>query len=159
LIAGVVPSGASSAVIDAKAVKTAAGAVTIYVLLTGGTLPNETFLTEMAAYFEAYRVFTDSLTLSAPTVVNYNVTLTYYIDSANASNEATIEAAVEAAVTEFTSWTKSKLDRDVIPDELISRIKAAGARRAVIAAPTYTTIAASAVAVVGTVSLTYGGLE
>lgn len=149
----------SPAIIDTKPIRYAPGVVYQYILLAGGELPNETLLTELEEYTEKYRPLTDNYNALAPDVVNYDVTLTYYIDAVNTAQASTIRAAVEAAVIAFTNWTKAKLGRGVIPDELTALVKAAGARRAVITAPVYTAVPSTSVAIAGTVTLTDGGLE
>ena len=63
------------------------------------------------------------------------------------------------AVADYILWQKSKIGRDINPDELIQRIKAAGAKRVVIASPGYTVINNESVAVCQSQTITYGGLE
>lgn len=150
----------SAAIIDVFVESPSAGAVDVYVLLTGGTLPGSTLLAEIEDYLETYRPLTDDLTVKAPTTTPYDITLTYYIDSSNSGNAATIQAAVTAAITTFTTWTRSKIGRDMIPDQLIAKIIAAGAKRVVLTAPAaYAAVDDSVIAVPGTVATTYGGLE
>jgi|GEM_PF-3984968 len=88
-----------------------------------------------------------------------NTWVTYYISADDSANASTIQTAVTAAVADFNTWTQSKLGRAINPDELTSRIKAAGADRAVITSPAYTAVSSGSVAVVSAVSVTYGGLE
>ena len=52
-------------------------------------------------------------------------------------NINSIKAKVQTAVNEYIEWQKSKLGRDIIPDELIKRLKLAGVKRTVITSPTY----------------------
>lgn len=151
----------SSAVIDTYPVSPSANVINQYILLTGGTLPNQTFLNDLMAYINSDDKIpmTDQYTALAPGVTNYNVDLTYYIDPADAGQAATIQMAVSAAISAFTLWTQSKIGRDIIPDQLTSLIRGAGAKRAVITSPTFTQITASNIAVAGTVTANYGGLD
>lgn len=163
------PSGAydywarqyNSSVIDTEVVVPTPGVVNQYVLLTGGTLPDETFLTELTAYVGAAdkRPLTDNYSAMSPTVQNYDINLTYYIDPANAGQAATIQAAVTAAVAAFQAWTQGKIGRDVIPDQLTSGIIQAGAKRVVMTSPVFSQVAIPAVAVALTVTVTYGGID
>ena len=149
----------SSDVIDTNPTSPSACVVDLYVLLAGGVLPESTFLTELQMYLQPYRPMTDQLTCLAPSVSTYNIELAYYIDPANASQEATIQAAVQSAITTFAIWTKSKIGRDVIPDQLTNMIINAGAKRAPIASPVFTQTGDTSVAQVGTITVTYGGLD
>jgi phage-related baseplate assembly protein len=164
------PSGAyesfarnySSAIISAKAHSSSPGVVDLRVLLTGGTVPEPAFISELSDYLSARdkRPLTDNLTVAAPTVVPFDVTLTYYIDSADAGNAATINTAVTAAVSDYILWQKSVIGRDINPDELTTRIKKAGAKRAVITAPVYTPVDQyTAVAVANAPTITDGGVD
>ena len=48
---------------------------------------------------------------------------------------------------------------DINPDELIKRVVAAGAKRCVILMPSFTIVAEDKLPVLGTKTITYGGLE
>ncbi len=151
----------SSSVIDTAVISPSANVVDLYALLTDGALPNQTFLNDLMAYIGAdnRRPMTDNFSALAPIITNYDVNLTYYIDPTNASQESTIQAAVTAAVNSFTVWTKSKIGRDIIPDQLTTGIIGAGAKRVAITSPVFTAVTATSVAVVRTVTVTYGGLD
>ena len=57
------------------------------------------------------------------------------------------------------SWQRT-IGRDINPDELRARIMAAGAKRIVVTAPTYTVVPGTKVGVLqGDPSVSYGGLE
>jgi phage-related baseplate assembly protein len=163
------PSGAydyfaraySSSVINTLVTSPTPNAINHYILLTGGTLPNQTFLNELTAYIGASnrRPMTDQYTALAPAVQNYTINLTYYIDPSNAGQAATIETAVTAAVNNFITQTQSQIGRDIVPDGLTTAIVGAGAKRAVITAPVFTTTTSTAIAVPSMVTVTYGGLD
>lgn len=163
------PSGAydyfarkySSSIIDTLVTSPSPNVINHYILLTGGALPNQTFLNELMAYVGAdnRRPMTDQYNALAPLVQNYTINLTYYIDPANASQVATIQTAVNAAVSTFTTWTQSKIQRDIIPDQLTTLIIGAGAKRIVMTSPTFTATATNSIAVPSTTTVTYGGLD
>lgn len=163
------PSGAyealakqySSAIIDAKTTVPSACAVNLRVLMTGGTLPNEAFLTDLQNYLGAdtRRPMTDSLTVAAPDTIAYNIALTYYIDSSDAGNAQTIQTAVNAAVQSYISWQQGALGRDIVPDRLTAAVINAGAKRVTITSPTFTQVADTAVAQIGTQNVTCGGVD
>jgi phage-related baseplate assembly protein len=56
-------------------------------------------------------------------------------------------------------WQKTKIGRDINPDELVKLVKEAGAKRVVVTSPVFTTIASGEVAKLTSQTVTYGGLE
>ena len=72
---------------------------------------------------------------------------------------ATIQAAVDKAITNYVTWQSEKIGRDIEPDKLIEYVMAAGAKRVTVTYPTRTTVAATAIAKLGTKTISYGGLE
>lgn len=137
------------------------GEVNVYPLLQKGVLPGDEVLREVRKVLSAddVRPLTDKVSVIAPTTINYNIDVVYYIDAENAALEATIKSAVENTIEEYIVWQRSKIGRDINPTELQYRVRAAGAKRAVIAAPSFAVIPDTAVAVVGTKQIAYGGLE
>ena len=133
----------------------------IRVLLTGGELPGAEFLSSLEEYLEnnEIRKMNDHITALAPTAVSYSLNLTYYISESDKSKAGKVQSLVNDAVADYILWQKSKIGRDINPDELIQRIKAAGAKRVVIASPGYTVINNESVAVCQSQTITYGGLE
>ncbi len=137
------------------------GTVLIYVMLENKTFPDSTYCDNLKNYIKESKRFpdTDQLVVAAPTQVSYTLEATYYISEYNKEVEDTIKAAVEQAVEEFTNATASEIGKAVVPDDLISYIKAAGARRITIVSPSYTSIGENEIAICTNVQLTYGGLE
>lgn len=150
----------SAAIQDVYAYSPADGQVTVVPLLTGGEIPGEGVLEAVAETLEdrGVRPLTDQVTVVAPVAVEYDVTLTYYINSTRSAEVTAIQTAVQAAVAAYQLWQRSKLGRDVNPSELIARIMAAGALRVNLTAPVYTALDATQVAHEGTTTVTYGGL-
>ena len=66
---------------------------------------------------------------------------------------------VAAAVDDYILWQKSKIGRDINPSELTRRMVNAGAKRVAITHPAFAAAGQYEVAVCGTRSVTYGGLE
>lgn len=152
---------ASSSIVDVSVSSPAPGEVLIIPLLTGGEIPGQEILdaVEAACSDKTRRPLTDLLTVAAPIAVNYSVTFSYWISRARAVEAASIQAAVTSAVQSYVLWQKSKLGRDINPSELIRLVMLAGAHRVAVTAPVHTVVAVSDVAVAGTPSITYGGLE
>lgn len=135
--------------------------VHIAVLLEDGQLPGTEFLSGLRDFIseDDRKMLTDEITVSAPTAVNYNLTMTYYINESDKAQAVQIQNAVSQAVTDYIEWQQSKIGRDINPNELSKRVMNAGAKRLVITAPSYAVVAAGSVAVAQNVSVTYGGLE
>lgn len=137
------------------------GKVLITPLLTDGGIPGQEMLdiVEKACSDRTVRPLTDQVIVAAPEVVKFDIEITYYIDRANEARSLAIQNAVAAAVDEYATWQMSKLGRDINPDELISRIKTAGAKRAVITSPYFQVINSNNVAIAENVSVILGGME
>lgn len=138
-----------------------AGEVDIIFLMANGDTPGEETIEGLTEYLrdKNVRPMTDLVTVAAPEEVSYSITLTYYINKSDQQRAETIQAAVAAAVAEYQSWQRH-IGRDINPDELVYRIKAAGAKRATVTAPVFTVVAKDKVAALsGTPTVTYGGLE
>lgn len=150
-----------STVQDVKATSPTPGEVHIIALLEGGVIPDEQYLASLDAFVTdpARRMLTDQVDVAAPDVENYNIDLTYYINNSDKNKASAIQSKVNAALSDFTLWQRGKIGRDINPDELIARIKNAGAKRVVVRSPVYSALGDSKVAIPGTVTAVYGGLE
>jgi phage-related baseplate assembly protein len=144
---------------DVSAYSPAPGKVTVLFMLNGGT-PNEEDVAGMAEHLSAktVRPLTDHVTVQAPAPVNYNINLTYYIDSTDSAKAISIQTAVTQAVAEYKTWQRI-IGRDINPSELIRKIMDAGAKRVAVTAPVYTPVDSISIATLGTETVTYGGLE
>ncbi|MBR0252606.1 MAG: baseplate J/gp47 family protein [Synergistaceae bacterium] len=137
------------------------GNVYLFPLMSGGEIPSQEILDAVYAICnaETIRPDTDYLHVLEPGTVNYDVEVIYYIDRQRATQAAQIQNAVNIAVTNWISWQKSKLGRDINPSELIHMIIDAGAKRAVVNLPLFTVITQWSVAQENSISVTFGGFE
>lgn len=137
------------------------GYVDIYPLMTGGTLPSSEVIARVYESCNAdnVRPDTDFLTVKTPSVVDYNLSITYWIDEADSSTSSYIQAAVERQIDEWVLWQRKALGRDINPSELIKRVVEAGAKRCEVISPAFRVLEAWEVAVCGNKSVVYGGLE
>lgn len=151
----------STEIMDVSATSPTPTVVEIRPLMQGGELPTQSILDliEEKLSAETVRPLTDQVFVMAPDVVNYGLNMTYYIGRSNQAKTTEIQAAVNTAVSDYILWQRSVMGRDINPDELITRIKAAGAKRAVITAPLFTVVPPSSVAVNNSQTVTYGGIE
>lgn len=152
---------ANASIIDVTAISPSPGVVEIRPLLENGEIPNQAILDQVEAAVNPKdkRPLTDQVQALAPNVVNYNINLTYFIRVDDGPSASMIQSKVDQAVADYALWQKSKLGRDINPDELIYRIKAAGAKRAAVITPTLQAVTETDVAVAGTITVNYGGLE
>lgn len=152
---------AHQSIVDVSVASPAPGQVEIRPLLENGEIPGQEILDAVATVCNNKRIrpLTDQVVVLTPEVVYYNVELTYYIARANAAIAASIQEAVNKAVDDYVAWQRAKLGRDINPSELIARVMAAGAKRVNISSPVFTAITPAQVAIVGTITVTYGGLE
>ncbi len=150
-----------TSILDVKVTSPSPRVVQIVALLNGGEIPSTQYINDLSNYISdpSRKMLTDEIVVQAPAVRSYNISLTYYINESDKSKASTIQAGVNNAVEAYKLWQKGKIGRDLNPNELMKRILAAGAKRAVITAPSYTVISDDAVAIAGTVNVVYGGLE
>ena len=153
----------SPAIIDVAIDSPTPGVVNVYTLLTGGELPKAAFLNEVENYLasEEVRPLTDEVHALAPTASSYSVNVDYYVLNSDAVKLDSIKAAVQAAVNDYVAWQQSKIGRDINPDELIKRVRDAGAGRVVHSTltPVFKTLTKSEVAQCSSVTVTCKGLE
>lgn len=152
---------ASPLIIDVAVYSPALGQVEIRPLLEGGQIPEQEMLdaVESICNSRSIRPLTDQVTVAAPEIVNYNVTIEYFVDQNRATEASAVQAAVTEAVSGYVAWQKEKLGRDLNPSELIARVMGSGAKRVTVTSPVFTPVQPYQVAVAGTVTVTYGGLE
>ncbi|WP_026766138.1 baseplate assembly protein [Selenomonas ruminantium] len=152
---------ASALITDVAVTSPFPGEVYVYPLLEGGSLPGEEIIHDVEEMLndDSVRPLTDKVTVLAPSAVSYDIELSYYIDTADATRARSIQSEVQKAVEAYILWQKSKLGRDINPTELYYRLRAAGAKRAVITAPEFLTVNAESVAIADSVTVNYGGLE
>lgn len=148
-------------IIDASVSSPTPGVVDVRILVTGGTLPSDELLAAVLAELTdaKRRPLTDQVQVAAPEAITCDVTLTWWIAQPSASLVTQITAAVATAVTDYVTWQRSKIGRDINPSELVRRIMVAGAKRVDITSPVYTALSATQVAQPGTITVTYGGVE
>lgn len=156
---------ANANILDVHVHSPAPAEVEIYVLMAGGELPASDILkaVEEAVTPKTRRPLTDLVTVHAPSVVNYEIDLKYWIDAENAAETAAIQTAVNQAAQDYILWQKSKIGRNINPSELIRRVMNAGARRVELMKPDYMVLDPTEIAIIDDpemdVVITYGGLE
>lgn len=150
----------NSTIADVKVSSDNPGEVDIVFLMDDG-IPSREMITGLTKYITDpnIRPLTDKVVVKAPTVVNYSISLTYYINSSDSGSVATIQSEVAKAVDDFVTWQQSKIGRDINSSELIKRVTAAGAKRVEIKSPVFQKIGGTSIAYCTSKNVTYGGVE
>lgn len=137
------------------------GIVEIYILLKDGKLPDEEFIQSLTDYLMAKerKIFSDKVLILAPLTQNYNINLTYYINSTDSNKALIIQNEVKKAIDNYINWQSEIIGRDIEPSKLIYLIMNAGAKRVEIKEPIFTPVNEKSIAVVNEINYSYGGLE
>lgn len=135
--------------------------VRIRYLLEGGKIPGAESINELKEYLEqpSIKPLTDLIEVMAPELVNYDLNVKYYINQSDKNRAETIQQKVSNAINEYIIWQRSKMGRDINPNELIKRVMAAGAKRIEITVPEFELVDIDSVASLRTSNVIYGGLE
>lgn len=151
----------SAAIGDVEVSSPAPVEVEVRFLLADGSLPTEGLCEEVARHLnsDSIRPLTDHVAVLAPEGHGFGIDFTYYINRSDTDKAASIQSQVYAAVMEYIRWQTCTISRDINPDELGARVKAAGAKRLEIRSPVFTRVLPGHVARVNTQSVTYGGVE
>ncbi len=137
------------------------GEVNIYPLLDGGEIPEEEVLNDVYAVCNAEKIrpLTDKVTVLAPGIWDYDISVSYKIAKADAAQASVIQSAVNAAVEDYIAWQKAKLGRDLDPSKLCTLMVKAGAAKVDVTSPAITVIDNAKIATADKVSVTYQGVD
>jgi phage-related baseplate assembly protein len=157
--------GADPSIVDAQIISPAPGVVDVYILTGPVTVQpaaspnnagvaNSALLTKVAAVLSAdtVRPLTDTVNVLAVTEVDYQITATVTL-YADADPTATMLAATTAA-TELALELAAKIQRDIVPSQIIAALSVAGVYGVTLAAPVLTTLTAGQWANCTTIALT-----
>jgi phage-related baseplate assembly protein len=152
---------ANQAIIDVAVSSPSPGVVDVRPLLEGGAIPDQDVLDQVDAVLSSdnIRPLTDLVQVGAPSTVSYNINVDFWIKSENAAQSLAIQNAVTAAVNDYILWQKTRIGRDINPDQLLTRMINAGAKRVVITSPSFTVLDDTEVAAEDVVTVTYQGTE
>ena len=147
-------------IIDAYVESPSAGKVDVYFLMSEG-VPGDEMLDAVKNYLsaDAIRPLTDFVNVLPPEIIEYEISFQYWISRENQTHANSIITAVESAVEDFKIWQRSKLGRDISPNELNYRIRDAGADRIIISQPEFVPIPPYSIAICNNVNFQYMGLK
>jgi phage-related baseplate assembly protein len=113
--------------------------VDLYVLLTGGRIPDAPMLDIVRAVFARRdRVpLTDKITVKTPEIVPWSLSCTWWLSRDRESRAGAITLAVRQALDSYIAWQEAGLGRDLNPSELISRLMACGVKRVEVTSPVF----------------------
>ncbi|MCH5195950.1 MAG: baseplate J/gp47 family protein [Oscillospiraceae bacterium] len=134
----------SSSIADVRAIcpigKT--GYVNIFAIMDDGSIADDG--TKNAIYEacndEKVRPLTDVVEVLDPIVVEYDISLTYYIKRGSKLSVSDIEAAVDNAVKEYIKWQHAKIGRDINPSQLVWLLRETGIKRVEVTSPVFTSL-------------------
>ncbi len=139
----------------------APGTVDIRPVMVGGELPPEEILDAVRAAISAdtVRPLTDTVRVAAPEPVAYSIDVSWSLARADEPLLRTITTRVEAALADFCRWQRAIPGRDIQPDELMLRLKQAGARRVLIREPLYSPLTPYQLAREAAMNMAFLGVE
>ena len=138
------------------------GVVDIRFILKDGSLPTEEIINTVRENVSKRdkRPTTDMVVVGAPDIVEYGVDIRFYIAKSDTTTAGSIQQQVRDAVADYIKWQNSSIGRDINPDELVYRVRAAGAKRVEITEPVFTPVDDTKKAqFAGTAQIIYGGIE
>ncbi len=146
---------------DVKITSPTPGVVDIRFVMSDGSLPDDAIFETVTQTVNqrGKRPLTDYVQVGKPEVEEYSIDIDYYINTSDRASAIAIQTQVGEAIKEYRLWQEAKVGRDINPDELISRINNAGAKRAVIRSPVFRVTGETAKAQCIGVNIVYGGLE
>ncbi|HIA7209972.1 TPA: baseplate J/gp47 family protein, partial [Escherichia coli] len=137
------------------------GIVEIRSLLENGDIPSDELLEQINSVLSAtnIRPFTDKVLVKKPESIEYDIIIKYWINSSDKNRTTLIQSEVEKAIDEYKQWQRSVMGRDINPDEIIQRLKNAGAKRLEISSPVFNVVGETQVARERNINCQYAGLE
>lgn len=150
-------------IVDVAVTSPGAAQINIYPLMKNGAIPDQSVLDKVSTEvnFKNRRPLTDLVTVLAPTAINYDIEVTYYISEKRSTEVNQIREKIEGTegvVDQFEKWQYAKLGRAITPDDLQSRMYQAGAYRVVVTSPIFTQINENEFGTLNIKNVTYGGL-
>lgn len=135
--------------------------VEIYIMLSGGSVPDEMYCEKVCKYLSGLKKFpdTDKIAVYPPEVIPYRLEATFYISSANKDMEKSVKEAVEEAAEAYIQKQYESLGYDINPDIFKEYARVAGGKRTVVASPVFTSLEVNQIAICTGKNITYGGLE
>lgn len=152
----------SPEIIDVCVTSPSPGVVNISCILKDGEIPSAEFNSELQEYIssEKIRALTDTVTVIPVEVINYSIDIEYKILKEHASLTTRIADDITNAVNEFIEETKSKIGKNVLPEQLYHKIMSVqGVYEANIVDPSKIYLTDHQLAVCSSININYAGLS
>lgn len=150
---------ANQDIIDIRVISPAPNTIEIVVLMKNGEQPSEEIKNQVLAKCSArdVRPLTDLVTVTGAMEHPYSLTVSYYLPNSLRTMQNTVQTQIEASVSKYKLWQKSKLGRGIDPSELYALMQKAGAKRILVEPNEYVEISDRAVAKDEAVTVVFGG--
>lgn len=132
---------------------TNAGVVRIIPICKNGVVPEEDILQKVREVCSAddIRPMTDIVKVEAPSVVEFDIELTYYTTAENESSVIETVEGTGGAIDQYIEWQSAMIGRDINPDKLRALIlkpdgDAVGAYRVAVTSPVFKEIDGTTIA-------------
>lgn len=137
------------------------GEVNIVPLYKDGSIPSQEVLDRIKndEINRKRRPLTDKVEVFAPTEVELNFTVKYWVNEHDVNSLSTIQESAQVALNEYIRWQSNRLGRDIIPDKLVERLIDAGVKRVELEGLEYTIVPKGSVVRIKSHTLAYQGLE
>ncbi len=151
----------SAEICDVSAESPEPGIVDVRIMLSDGKLPTQEIIQKVQQYIGAddVRPLTDKVTVSAPTIVPFDIEVVYYISSDCKNKITDIEKAVKMGVDNYIMWQTGKMGRDINPSYFNATLMQSNIKRLDIVSPAFTTVQKGSIAVLRNCNVTFGGVE
>lgn len=137
------------------------GVVNIVPLYKDGSIPSQEVLDRIKndGINRKRRPLTDKVEVFAPTEVNLNFTVNYWVNEHDVNSLSSIQESAQLALNNYIRWQSNRLGRDIIPDKLIEELQEAGVKRVELEGLEYQIVPKGSVVRVTSSTLAYQGLE
>lgn len=148
---------ADQSIIDVAVISPSAGVVEIYPLVDTGT-PSDDLIAAVQQYLSADKIrpLTDNVIVKKPESIDFSITakLTLY----SYADMASVQAAVNEGLNAYKTALKSKLNKDIVPNQIIAILNAIyGVYNVELISPTFQTVGASQWANLQEINISYEG--
>lgn len=148
---------ADQSIIDVAVISPSAGVVEIYPLVDTGT-PSDDLIAAVQQYLSADKIrpLTDNVIIKKPESIDFSITakLTLY----SYADMASVQTAVNEGLNSYKTTLKSKLNKDIVPNQIIAILNAIyGVYNVELISPTFQTVGASQWANLQGINISYEG--
>lgn len=152
---------ANSSISGVKVTRPEPGCVDAYVMLQGGKLPGTEMLKEIEEHISAddVRPLTDNVTVKAPTVREFDIDVSWYIQTGSGYSRQEAEERVQKAVEQYVQWQTAEIGRDINPSKLTELMMNTGIKRVTVKKPEFQVVGETEAAVLGQIRCVLGGEE